>query len=520
MFLLAVSCIFKSYSQSGFSGDLMVNSNYYQRDSAIGATNTPLYDNLLFGGEGWLSLNYSNWGYDFGVRFDLFNNSALHDPQKAYSEQGIGACYVRKKIDELTITGGYFYDQFGNGITFRAYEDRALGIDYAMFGLKAEYQITKQWKIKGFTGRQKNLFSSFKPIVKGLNTDAVLKVNDDLQLIPGLSFVNRTLDQESMDLVVSAMPVVNPVVEERFVPKYNVYVYSFYNTLTYKKITWNIEYAGKSKDVYYDLKGKLSDKEGSVLYSNLGYATKGLGITVQFKRTENFSLRTSPNEILLKGVLDFLPPLSKQNSMRLLSRYVAATQVFSEMAYEADVFYTPVKGITLTANYSDIRDLNDVQLFREIYFDVEYKKKKKWRTVTGIQVLSYNQEVYQKKPAVPMVEAISPFAEWTLKLSTKKSIDVQLQYQFNGHDYGDWFYGQFEFNVAPHFSFALADMYNIVPKKTDDIHYYSIFTSYTKNANRFTVSYVKQVEGIVCTGGVCRYEPAFSGVKFTLTSSF
>ena len=30
----------------------------------------------------------------------------------------------------------------------------------------------------------------------------------------------------------------------------------------------------------------------------------------------------------------------------------------------------------------------------------------------------------------------------------------------------------------------------------------------------------RQVAGIVCTGGVCRYEPAFSGVKLTLNSTF
>lgn len=512
--------ILNSFSQPGLSGDLMLNYNYYQRDSSIGAANTPLYDNLLFGGEGWLSLNYSNWGYNIGLRLDVFNNSVLHNPQKDYSEQGIGAWYVSKKIEELTITGGYFYDQFGSGITFRAYEDRALGIDYAMVGLKAEYQILKNWKAKAFTGRQKNLFSTYKPIVKGINTEVLLKANDHLQFTPGTSLVNRTLDQVNMDLVVNAIPATNPLVEDRFVPKYNVYVYSLYNTTSYKNITWNFELAGKTKDVYVNLENKLSDKEGSVIYTNLGYSRKGFGITAQFKRTENFSLRTSPNETLLQGVLDFLPPLSKKNSMRLLSRYVAATQVLSEMAYEADIFYTPKKGITLTANYSDIQTLDGMQLYREIYFDVEYKKKKSWKTVTGIQYQIYNQEIYQNKTGVPLVEAISPFTEWTFKLSPKKSINVELQYQYTGQDYGQWLYGLFEFNVAPHFSFALSDMYNIVPKKTDALHYYSVFASYTKNANRFTIAYVKQVEGVVCTGGVCRFEPAFSGVKFTLTSSF
>ena len=44
--------------------------------------------------------------------------------------------------------------------------------------------------------------------------------------------------------------------------------------------------------------------------------------------------------------------------------------------------------------------------------------------------------------------------------------------------------------------------------------------AYTLKQTRFMISYMKQVEGVVCTGGVCRVEPAFSGVKFNLTTNF
>ncbi|MEM9822759.1 MAG: DUF6029 family protein [Bacteroidota bacterium] len=43
---------------------------------------------------------------------------------------------------------------------------------------------------------------------------------------------------------------------------------------------------------------------------------------------------------------------------------------------------------------------------------------------------------------------------------------------------------------------------------------------YTNGANRFSLSYIKQVEGIVCAGGICRLEPAFSGVRATVSSTF
>ena len=56
--------------------------------------------------------------------------------------------------------------------------------------------------------------------------------------------------------------------------------------------------------------------------------------------------------------------------------------------------------------------------------------------------------------------------------------------------------------------------------KKEIIHYPRADVFYSTGSTRFGFSYVKQVDGIVCTGGVCRLEPAFSGVKATLSTSF
>ena len=52
------------------------------------------------------------------------------------------------------------------------------------------------------------------------------------------------------------------------------------------------------------------------------------------------------------------------------------------------------------------------------------------------------------------------------------------------------------------------------------LHYYSGYIGYTEGASVFTLAYIKQVQGMNCTGGICRIEPAFSGVRFTLSTSF
>ena len=88
-------------------------------------------------------------------------------------------------------------------------------------------------------------------------------------------------------------------------------------------------------------------------------------------------------------------------------------------------------------------------------------------------------------------------------------------------DFGSWIFSLVEFGMAPHWSFGLSAMYNIDPKKNDDkIIYPSAGVYYTRNANRYSMRYVKQVEGVVCTGGICRLEPAFSGFQLDVVSTF
>ncbi|MBP6569691.1 MAG: hypothetical protein KA270_21115, partial [Saprospiraceae bacterium] len=40
------------------------------------------------------------------------------------------------------------------------------------------------------------------------------------------------------------------------------------------------------------------------------------------------------------------------------------------------------------------------------------------------------------------------------------------------------------------------------------------------DAQRYSLRYVKQVEGVICSGGICRLEPAFSGFRFAMNTTF
>lgn len=531
-----------SQSQGIFSGGLETNFNVFLRDSLIGADNTPQYDRQLTGGEAWLNLNYSINDYRLGVRFDMFNNSNLFNPTSSYSDVGIGRWFVGKTIDKLDIEVGYIYDQIGSGIIYRAYEERPLLIDNALLGGKLEYKLSDNWNVKAFAGNQKFLFSTNKGFIKGANLEGYAALgNEDapLTLSPGIGFVNRTLTDDVMDIVLDNLKTY--INDERFIPEYNTYLATLYNTLTYKSFSWYIEGAIKSKDVYFDANAKLKDENGnlssgkyrgdagSIIYTSLSYAKGKLGITLEGKRTENFNFRSNPNLRLNRGIVNFLPPMNRVNTYRMTARYAPATQDISEQAFQADVRYRFNKKVSSLVNFSYITDLDGLELYREVFTEILYKYKRKWQLTGGLQLQKYNQSLYETKPNVPYVNTITPYFDFLYKITRKKSVRFESQYMLTDEDYGSWLFGLVEVGLAPHWIISSSLMYNIDPGPNSPLGdngeklklaYPTVGVVYINNANRFALNYVKQVEGIVCSGGVCRLEPAFSGIRFSASSSF
>ncbi|MBV6429487.1 MAG: hypothetical protein KIPDCIKN_04046 [Haliscomenobacter sp.] len=560
IFLAAIAvffafCPLASTAQEGqeggrVSGSLQANANFFIRDSLIGAANTPQYDRQLYGAESWLNLQYSNWGFDFGLRFDLFNNSNLLNPTDSYTAEGIGNWFVRKKLDKLGIQAGYIYDQIGSGIIFRAYEERPQLLDNALIGLKLSYDLAPDWQIRAFTGRQKQQFDTYRSVIRGLSVDGFIASKSQeawWSAAPGFGVVSRTLDDLSMNNLVATLNTYSP--DYAFVPKYNAYAFSLFNTFSAGGLSWYVEGAYKTKETVNDafaetivngdtiIGDRLINKPGTVVYSTLSYARQNLGLTLEVKRTDHFSFRTRPQEQLNRGMLNYLPPMTRVNTYRLTSRYNAATQEIGEWAFQGDLRFALGKAWRFNLNASNIVRLDQTLLYRELYLDMQRKFGRKGTAILGIQRQEYNQEVYEFKPGVPLVQTVTPFLEWQYKLNERHSYRVEMQYMHTGmdeqagarQDYGNWLFALAEFSLAPKWTFTAADMFNISPGKNSpadakgnkrSLHFPRVDVFYNLRSTAFSLSYVKQVEGVVCTGGICRLEPAFSGVRFSVNSSF
>ena len=549
--LLCISA--RSLAQGTFSGDLMMNLNFFQSDPSIKASGNPLYNNYLSGSEGWLDLRYNVKGFTFFVRADAFNNSNLKAPTSASTAFGIGAWSVTKDMKDLSITVGSIYDQIGSGILFRAYEDRGLLIDNALVGIELKYKLTKNIRLKGFTGQQKNnsnidLNSAvstppYGPVIKGFNAEGDFSAGK-LHIIPGVGVLNRTLDETSYENEKNNViaQVAKDTTAPKFTPVYNMYAFCFYNTLTYKNFSWYIEGDYKTHEAISEpdvITGTstLYDKPGNVEYTSLNYGKKGVALSLTGKRTEDFVMRTSSNETLLNGMLNWQPITAILRPERLMSRYTPASQDISEMAGSANLILSPNDVTNFTMSYTNINTLDNAKLYREAFVEGYYQGLKSWIFVVGAQYLEYNIFLYQIEVthiSHPILYAVTPFAEITYRLNERKSVRMELQYMDTKQDYGSWLFALLEYDFAPKWSISASEMYNVVINKNKDNpnysdpnfltekanNYYSLYVAYTKGPHRFSLAYVKQVDGINCAGGVCRYEPAFSGVKATITTSF
>jgi hypothetical protein len=355
-------------------------------------------------------------------------------------------------------------------------------------------------------------------------------------IVPGVGVLNRTLDATTSQTlssdIVSQVEATHDT-SSLFTPVYNMYAFTAYNTLSIGGFTWYAEGAYKTREAIYNLQNELINKPGNVEYSTLGYAKKGIAINLTGKRTDDFVMRTSPLQTLNDGLLNWQPVVADLRPQRLMSRYSPASEDVSEMAETADVLVSPTDVLNGQFTYTHIDDLNGQDLYREVYGEVYYQGLKSWIFTGGAQYLEYNQTVYYGK-TLPMLYAMTEFGEVTYRFTNTKSLRMEVEYMDTKQDYGSWLYGLLEFNMAPKWSFSVSDMFNIKPNpspqdpnanadgvvpKTGN-NYYDFYIAYTKGPHRFSIAYVKQVDGINCSGGVCRYEPAFSGIRATITSSF
>ncbi len=539
IFTLSFNIISFAQNNSGhFYGDFDLNMQTYSEDRSIGAEEA---DEILLN-NAYLNINYRKGNLYTGLRYESYLN-ALLDFDKEYQGNGIAYKYLTYKIDNLEITAGNYYDQIGSGLIFRSYENKRLGIDNSMDGVRLKYFPLRGLELKSFIGKSRTYFSYSDGIIRG--ADINLSINDIFEkklkdiktkIILGQGIVSRYQKDN------------NP----KFNLPQNVAAYSTRITINYGKWKYFGEFATKLNDPI----GALTIEEnnyakGSGIINSITYSKRGLGISAEMHRVDHMEFR-SVRTVSKEYIINYIPALSKQHTYTLLGLYPCATQSEGEFGMQFDVFYKIKKGTLLggkygtkiSLNFSRINGLSGGNSFlndsinhtptfisikdEELYFsdlNIEIYKKinRKLRSNFVLASQSYNKDVLEGKTrgTYGIVKSIIGVVDVQYRIKTGHTIKIELQELLTEQGDGAWSMGLLEYTISPNWFFAVQDMYNWGNKDSEkQLHYANYDFGYMKGATRIAVGYGKKRAGIFCVGGVCKEVPSSNGFNLSISTSF
>ncbi|MGO3707885.1 MAG: DUF6029 family protein [Mesonia hippocampi] len=524
-----------------FNGGFESNAQWLQDDKDLGF----YAPDDQFRANNYFFLNYNVGKFTAGIQYEAYLPTPLLGYDPTLEGNGIANYFVNYKHENLDVTAGYFYEQFGSGLILRSWEDRQLGINTALRGVKVKFDPTDYLNLTGVYGQQRVGFELSEGTVQGLdvnlNVGELLGV-EKLFVEVGGSYVGRYQENDGNTKVPTTLNA-----------------YAGRVDFIYENFFANFEAVHKDPDVLVNdntITNKAHTYKGSAMLLNLGYAKSGLGVNASFRRLENFSFysdRYAEGNEYNQQRINYVPALTKQHDYLLSNIYVYNPQSrliildfqqqAGEMGSQVDFYYTFPRGkflggkygTKLSANFSYWGGLDATfepstdsysseflgagnRYFRELTVEV----KKKWtKNFSGIYY--YTNTIIDKGIVDASllgekdIKANIGVIEHTLKLGGGKSVRLELQHLWTKQDKENWAGTLLEYNFSPRFGVYVNDAWNYGGEET---HYYNVGGSYTKGRSRLAVNYGRQRGGLICVGGVCRYVPENTGFTINFSTSF
>ena len=526
------------------SGSYETNTIWYYPDETIyNSTNRFPEDRL--GSNNYLKLDYSLGKFSAGVQGEFYAPVL-----QGYPEQYKGAKFTNKFVgwtdDNFFITVGDFYDQYGSGLIFRSYEDRALGINTAVEGVKAGMNFGNTFAIRAMLGRPRLYFQYAPSFLRGadasLSLSSLFGFESQYLAIEG-SYLSQydiarteALDAEGHSILSADMNAWSARV--------------VYEALGF---SGRLELVGKSPSNYIH-NGEYVPHFGRGQLLELGYSGYGWGISLTARNISYMEmLLTASKDVQYLGLgntLNSLPSLTRQYTYNLANLSPYQVKPKGDRSVQLDVFYNIAKktklggkyGTKLHVNasiaqkpasvlfeYRNFQSQEEADKMEYAYVDANFDIEKQWNKKFKTTALFAFQRLRGETNSNLLINRYIIVADGLYKFTPTQSLRVEMQYLYSpfaaaegtssrdNYDTGDWWAFGLEYGIAPRFSFFVTDMYNF---QREQVHYYNVGMSYTQARTRIALSYGRSRAGFVCSGGVCRNMPGYAGFNLSLTSSF
>ena len=504
----------------------------------------------------------------------LLNYSPRYDSSKSSLYTNLAQYYANFNNGKIDVTAGYFYEQYGSGLLLRSWEDRPLGINNSIRGLRFQWTPSNSFNMSAFWGQQRVGFEVGDSDLFGANMELDLanmfKAEKLSGFTFGLSYLGKLEDYVGIIRDNKVADIQNSV-SGRF-------------DVDFGKVYTSFEYVAKGEDVRLDNSGEIVEGEafdGSAILWTLGYSQKGFGISSTFRRMENmrfYAERTAAgvSNTYNEQIVNYLPGLTKQHDYTLTNTYVYQSQPglivsldninAGEIGSQFDLYYKIKKGTALGGKYgtkisanisywaSLATKANDpdydptatipaysdkltyesefLNFKKKLFKDVNFEIRKKWSkrfssifTYVNIEIDKNLQEGIDIGNATydgKYVKSHTAVVESTLKFSKGRSARLELQHLWAKNDMmNNWAGGTAELNLSSKFGLYVNDSWNYGHDEVEEQkHYYNVGCSYTKGATRIAFNYGKQRGGLLCVGGVCRVVSENTGLTVNIATSF
>ena len=527
----------------------------------------------------YVDLQLLNKYVSAGARFEYLDHP-LPGFEKDFQGWGVPHIYVTGRLKHAELTLGDYYEQFGSGFILRTYEERSLGIDNSLRGVRLTLKPVKGVTLKALVGQQRvywhnrswdkdfTYLNGTDPWIYGadleLNVDQWFKRMDQngSRLTLGVSAVTK--HERSEDIVNLRPTGAKDEFGTDILGAYKLNLPTDVGAIDvraqFQKGNYSLmaEYALKSQDPSFD-NGYIY-RRGNALMLSGSYSKRGMSLLLQAKRSEDMAFRSERSRTGTAAFINHLPAFSQQQTYALAALYPYATQnSLGEWAFQGEFSYTFKRktalggkyGTTVKLNASHIRGIDRQPLmaagqpvenlqgtkgyttkffrmghdtyYQDINVQLDKKVTKDFKLNLMYMHQRYNKTIVEGHGGT--INSHIAIAEGKYTLNKKLTLRGEAQYLHTKQDQGDWWYGLLELSVLPHFMFTVSDMYNAKVPNTDETatskqHFYMVSGCYTHGAHRLQLSYGKTRAGYNCTGGVCRYVPASKGLQVSYNFNF
>jgi hypothetical protein len=464
--------------------------------------------------------------------------------------KGLSRRFIEYQKDEFTVRAGNFYELYERGLILNAFENRGLGFNTQLDGLKLNYK--KSWKKMQLFGTIMGGDLDYNDYLNPGRVETYTIRAGNFSFSPTRLFTVGGSYLTTKGSIPSGSDIYT-IQSELFEGTAN---------LNYKSVSLYGTYANKYTVTYW--KNKWDTPRGDGGFASLTYTRPSLGVTVDYKNyrfnltTPDERSATSPTKAL---PFQNAPTAIKEYSWTLLSRYPHITDFNDEVGFQLDAFYSPKENLTFNLNgslssrhydYVDVepgiltkyqrveRSTNylpstkdQYSPYWEAYLEAEYYYSKDTKIKLAISRQStviYSNDNPDASDVIRTftvpLEIMYDFKKvWSVKFITEQQWVYNSAKTFNANeDLRNFSNHLFSVSISRSPDVILSGTMEYSTDKEDasgkQFWGTGDLTYKFSSAHSITLSYGTERGGLKCTSGICRYVNPFNGFRMAVINNF